>query len=490
MKRIVPLLFILLWGERVCGGLGEGYLPWGDPTYEVIAQLRLQGLFAELSPLSFPYTRGEVAREISEAFQDLREGKTKLSPYYLRLLTRLEEEWGRGQTSLPRGELSVYPWLKLAPERERRPANSISLTGDLSLGMSSLLFTQGVRVEWGNWHPSWVLARSWKKNLWGLTPYAYIKWRSQGFYLLVGRQTLKWGPSPKVSLLLGDNPPPFDQIQLGFNVGAIRFLSLSAPLDCLEGARRYLSAHRIEVRPKRGLDIGLSEVVVYGGERRHLELYYLNPLTIYYAEQFNRRRDDNILLGGDFSWYLPWGRIYGELLVDDFQYDFYSEPHELGVCGGVDLATSSGLRINLEYTRVNNWVYGQREPWNRYTYQGRLIGWQMGPDADQFSSEVFYPMKEFLWSKFSVRLRRKGEGKVDTPRESAVPWPKSFPSGTVEEDLLIGGEMVYLPRPFLWVRLKLEVEKMKNGGNDEGNDFTSQKVGFELFYRWRASFCP
>jgi len=206
LRWVIPLFFILLWGKGASGGLGDEYLPWGDPTYEIIAQLRLQGLFAELSPLSFPYTRGEVVRGIREVLQDLRAQRVKLSPYYLYLLTRLEKEWGAEEAAFPRGELSASPRLKLEPGKERRPENTLSLTGDLSLGVSrTLLFTQGVRVEWGNWHPSWILARRWKKNVWGSTPYAYIKWESRGFYFLMGRLTLKWGPSPKVSLLLGDN---------------------------------------------------------------------------------------------------------------------------------------------------------------------------------------------------------------------------------------------------------------------------------------------
>jgi len=241
------------------------------------------------------------------------------------------------------------------------------------------------------------------------------------------------------------------------------------------------------VRPKRGLDFGLSEVVVYGGEGRGPELCYLNPLTIYYGEQFNKWRDDNILLGADFSWYLPWGRVYGELLVDDFQYDFRSEPHELGINGGLDLVTPWGFRFNLEYTRVNNWVYGQNKPRNRYTYEGRVIGWEMGPDADQFSSEIFYPMGRSLWTKFLLRLSRKGEGKVDDPRDTDVPWPKSFPSGVVEKSLLVGVELRYLPRPFLQVKFKLEAEKKRNRGNVKGRDSTSQRIGLEIFYRWKKS---
>ncbi len=486
MKRVIFL--ILIWGEATFGGWGEGYLPWGDQTYEVIAQLKLHGLFTELSPLSFPYTRAQVAKGIKDSFEDLQMGRVKLSPYYLHLLDRLEEEWGLESTTPTRGELSLSPWLKLEPEWEGRPENNISLTGEVSLGVSSsLLFTQGVRVEWGNWHPSWILARPWRKNLWGSTPYAYIKWESKGFYLFMGRQTLKWGPSPRVSLLLGDNPPPFDQLQLGLTLGPLRFLSLSASLDDLDGAHRYLSAHRIEVRAKRGLDLGLSEVVVYGGKERQPELSYLNPLTIYYGEQFNQRSDDNILLGVDFSWYLPRARLYGELLLDDFQYDFHSEPQEIGINGGLDLVTPWGFCLNLEYTRVNNWVYGQNKPWNRYTYQGRVIGWEMGPDADQFSSEIFCPLRRSLWTKLLIGLKRKGEGSVDDLRGSAVPWPKDFPSGVVEEDLLIGGEIGYLPRSHLWIKFKIVSERGRNRGNEGGEDFTSQRIGFEIFYRWKGA---
>ncbi len=485
LKRLIPLLLILLWGEAICGELGGGYIPWGNPTYEAIAQLKLQGLFADLSPLSFPYTQEEVAAGIRGALRDLQMGKRKLSPYYLCLLNRLKKEWGTG---FPRGELSLSPVLKLAGGRKRRPQNSLSLTGEASLRVTpSLLFSQGIRVEEGNWHPPWVLARPWKKNLWGATPYAYIRWQSQGFYFLIGRQALKWGPSPQVSLLLGDNSPFFDQIRLGFKMGRLRFISLSTVLDDLGGAHRYLSAHRIEVRPQQGLSLGLSEVVLYGGKGRQPELSYLNPLPIYYGGQFNHREDDNILLGGDFSWYFHWGRIYGELLIDDFQYDFHSEPQQIGIDGGIDLTTRTGVRFNLEYTRVNNWVYGQNRPWNRYTYRGRIIGWEMGPDADQLFSALLYPLRADLWTRLSLRLRRKGEGRVDTSQQSAVPWPKSFPSGRVERNFLLGGEVGYFPRPFLQLTFGLGVEVLRNEANIRGKGFNSPTTKLQVFYRWKRA---
>ncbi len=488
LKRVIPFFFVFLWGEAVSSELGESYIPWGDPTYEIIAQLKLQGLFADLSPLSLPYTQGEVAAEIRDALRDLQAGRIKLSPYSLCLLSRLEKEWG---VSLPRGELSLSSGLKIAPERKRRPENSLSLTGDVSYAFSpSLLLSQGIRVEWGNWHPSWILVRPWKKDLWGSTPYAYIKWESRGFYLLMGRQALKWGPSPGVSLLLGDNPPSFDQLQWGFKFGRLRFLSFSTSLDDLGGAHRYLSAHRIELRPKRGLNLGLSEVVVYGGKGRQPELCYLNPLTIYYGEQFNHRKDDNILLGGDLSWYFPGGRVYGELLVDDFQYDFHSEPQQIGINGGLDLVRAAGVWLNLEYTRVNNWVYGQNRPWNRYTYRGKVIGWEVGPDADQLSATLLYPLGSHLWTRFTLRVRRKGEGRVDKPQNTVVPWPKSFPSGVVEKNLLVGGEIGYLPRPPLWLMFGFGVERVRNSANVRGKGFTSPRAELQVFYRWKRIEIP
>ena len=133
-----------------------------------------------------------------------------------------------------RGELSLSPALKLAGGRKRRPQNSLSLTGEASLRVTpSLLFSQGIRVEGGDWHPSWLLVRPWKENLWGATSYAYMRWQSHGFYLLMGREALKWGPSPRVSLLLGNNSPFFDQLRLGFKVGRLRFTSFSTLLDDL-----------------------------------------------------------------------------------------------------------------------------------------------------------------------------------------------------------------------------------------------------------------
>ncbi len=483
LTRLIPFLLLFLWGKAISGGLGGRSIPWGDPTYGLLVQLKLQGLFPDLSPSSLPYTEEEIAQGVEDALWELRMGKVKLSPYSRNLLRKLEEEWGIEEEGC---SFSFSPQLKLESGRKRKSENNFSFTGDFSFSpLPSLLLSQGIRVEGGNWYPSWLLVRPWRKNLWGSTPYTYIKWGFKGGWLLMGRYPLKWGPSPDVSLLLGDNSPSFDQLQVGVQVGRLRFICLSTKLDTLEGANRYLSAHRIELRARQGLYVGLSEVVLYGGEKRGPELYYLNPLTIYYGEQFNHKVDDNILLGGDFSWYTPWGRLYGELMVDDFQYDLHSEPQQIGLNGGIDLVTSRGVWLNIEYTRVNNWVYGQNKPWNRYTYWGKVIGWEMGPDADQLSSAFLYPLSKSLWMKVSIRLRRKGEGRVETSQSSAVPWPKSFPSGVVERNLKLGAEVGCLSLPFLWFRFGLQVEREWNRGNIKGKGFTSPGFELELSYRWK-----
>jgi hypothetical protein len=246
-------------------------------------------------------------------------------------------------------------------------------------------------------------------------------------------------------------------------------------------AKRYLSGHRINLKLKFGLEMGVSEVVLYGGKDRDLEPYYVNPLLPFYGEQHNRRKDDNILWGFDLTLSSFKNKeVYFELLVDDFQYDFESEPHQTGFQLGLKYADPFGLErswFNAEYTKVNNWVYGQNKPWNVYTYHGRGIGSVLGPDADRWHLGLLYHLTRELDLAFSAEYRRKGEGRIDVAQTSAVPYSEKFPTGLVEYTSQHRLTLTYQPGARFKLDLWLGHLRIKNLDNQSGEDLSDLVVG-------------
>ena len=117
-------------------------------------------------------------------------------------------------------------------------------------------------------------------------------------------------------------------------------------------------------------------------------------LLPYYVEQYKQYVDDNSLWNLEFALtFWKNKEFYGELLIDDFQYDFVSEPHQMGLTLGTKLADFLGWQgsyWNLQYTRIGTFVYGQQKLWNRYTYQDVVLGHVLGSDFDQWQGSFEY----------------------------------------------------------------------------------------------------
>ena len=467
-------------------------------------ELYSQGLFARLHRNVRPYTRGEIASCVLEINLRQKRRELELTDSQLWLLQKLNQEF--------RFEIE-----ELYQERHKKDENRYILkygTGPMLLAKAA-----GEDTSYGRLQAKFETAlqfnkrlvlkdrliidtkaekerryrgREWKGDLTGVLDMAYAQIDLEYLYLLLGRDHLRWGPGKKDVLLLTDQIPPFDMLKLESRLGSFRFIYFTTVLDQVrvpvrEGsggpsgsffAKRYLSAHRINLKLKFGLEMGISEVILYGGENRNLEPYYLNPLLPYYGEQYNQDQDDNALWSFDLA--LTWFKnkeFYAEILVDDFQYDFESEPQQTGFQIGINYAQIFGLKrgfANLEYTRINNWVYGQNKLWNTYTYHGFGMGSILGPDADRLFFDFTYHLGKDLQISLSEEYRRKGEGRIQTPQTSAVPYPKRFPSGIVEYSNQIRFETSYQTSPHFkldWAWGYTTVKNFQNTGGSKADDF-------------------
>ncbi len=292
---------------------------------------------------------------------------------------------------------------------------------------------------------------------------AALFFRKDGISVTMGRSRIFWGPQ-RTNLLISETAEPFDRISASYKAGRLSLNFIFARLDgphpdALDSLRfpertfndnRYLVGHRLDIKLHRRLQIGLFETVLYGGEGRPPELYYLNPLQFFHGAQLNENQDDNTILGLDFT-FLPGhgASLYGQLIVDDFQIDNYSqgdhEPNELGFMFGLFKAgriASIIPDIKLEYVRLTNRTYHQRDPDNRYLYRNHLIGHPLGPDADSVALTIrFWPEETFV-AELELAYRRKGEGSIYQPWDepwilAASDYSEPFPTGVIEKSGLI-----------------------------------------------------
>lgn len=287
--------------------------------------------------------------------------------------------------------------------------------------------------------------------------------------LLVGRSASRWGIGEPGGLILSPTSPPLDLVRLRLDVGRFRLVSIASALDAdsgdagAEGADaagapdlatvpvpRRLAAHRLSVRLAPRLSAGISEAVVYGGASRDFEIGYLVPILPFYEEQWNSGDRDNVLWGIDAAWSPRAGTLLeGELLIDDFQYDLKTEPHQVGWTAGATWAPwAAGPRVLLsgEYTRMATFVYGHAIARNRYLHEGVGVGHPLGPDSDRIAGRATWDPGKRTTLDLLVARERHGAQRADTPQDPANPGGLGFPSPPVRRSFVAEASLSWRPR--------------------------------------------
>lgn len=306
-----------------------------------------------------------------------------------------------------------------------------------------------------------VETRVWRDRGRSSVDYAGIGFRKKGFLISFARDEASWGADRRRGLLFSGTAPVFDMLRIGYKTGRLSFTSFHTKLrpardeEWGDEVKRFVAAHRLEVLPTERLSLAISEAVIYGGPWRDFEPVYLNPLGVFYAAQWNSERNDNILIAGDFALLLPQGmEIKGEVMIDDFQYDLDTEPHEFGaglVVTSVNPLCREASLIGASYYHIRNQTYGHFESWNRFVHEGKVMGYPEGPDGDRLALWLTLVSPETVSWRINYSYRRKGEGRATDVQEDKGPRLK-FPSGVVETGHLAGLEVSWRPSPRWLVR--------------------------------------
>lgn len=340
-------------------------------------------------------------------------------------------------------------WLKLSPysmnrfEDHDKPLFRLGFVGEGVYRYGDNLFLQ-MRGRFGNrtYLDSFAKVRKWGEDGGGYFDHGLLGLKYKSLRFTFGRTFRTYGPYDKDRLLVSANSPAFDQVSLEFRHDWFRFHFWTAQLDHFTDPEdslwinRFYSSHRLTLKPHRRLEIGISESILYGRKGGSFDFQYMNPFLFFYGEQFNTRNDENIYFGLDLTWFAHPGLIlFGELLLDDFQIDFVTEPHQIGFNLGISelgLLLSDRLQLVMDYTHIRNTVYGQNKFYNVYAHHGVVIGSSLGTDADRLRATAIAHLNPCLRISLAGEYSRKGEGRYDDPQEHGVEKGEKFPSGRVE----------------------------------------------------------
>lgn len=231
---------------------------------------------------------------------------------------------------------------------------------------------------------------------------------------------------------------PMTQARLSIAWGRLRYVKFVAEkigLDANEPG--WIIGHRMEARLGRNVLLGLHESVIQAG--RALEPTYAIPFVpLKYAEHQVGDRD-NITLGADLDWRLPFGaRVYGELFLDDLLGpDAFFDPYwgnKFALTIGAeayDLVLPASV-VQAEYARVEPWLYGHRLPDNQMQHYGALLGSSLPPNSHALRLRVAQDLPRGFSAEAQYGFLQRG---VDVPGSSPFDY---------HEDIVHGKDKVFL----------------------------------------------
>jgi hypothetical protein len=336
-------------------------------------------------------------------------------------------------------------------------------------------------------------ARTWR-GIAATVDRAYVKLERPHVTVALGRRGPAWGRSERGRLLISGAAPTFDQVDASLTVGPLGFHALHAMLEYEEvgtesefasGDRVFLAAHRV-VFSGRGGSVGLNEVVVYSSGIP--DPAYLNPFLPYYLSQHNERADDNVLWSADFTWRpAPGLEIYGEILADDLQYDRNTgNPDKYAfTLGQAYYSHAAGFDYELvvEYSHARRWTYTHDRVEHRYAHDGRLIGFDLGPDADRALVEATLHPSPMWSASIGYEHSRKGEGTVTEAFEPGSESEPAFPSGDVLTTRRIALEVVHDDLAGFSYGLGAAYENRGKEGDGSGEDDDGWEVWVGATFR-------
>jgi hypothetical protein len=424
------------------GGFSEYY----DATYDDLERLVTAGLADRTLLNTKPLSRVEAARIVARAIEKIRRDepddlnlRRDLEPVLNRLIEEFKVELAALGVEVPDevappGQYSFTP-VDRAQVFGGWAAHSLSLVNEQGSNFKKG-FNMGLTFE--------SRAQLWDYLTFYLQPEllanedytaarlitGYAKLTLWNVELLVGKDSLQWGPGYHNSMVLSNNAAPFEQIRLGSAepfllpwigqwVGPMKAMIFLAQLE----ERRdhpfaKLYGMRLTFSPATFLELGASRTVLFDGC-----CPYLSPskyLAVLFDPQFGdvrshpeERTDNFFSVDGDLRlrnvdhYYFPSRdlRLYGEFYWDDtcgecgpssgighfFATNLLPKGSTVGAVGGVHLMGLFGqdwLDARLEYARTSPESYNHDQFTSGYWTRGHVIGDFIGTDGRDYFGRV------------------------------------------------------------------------------------------------------
>ena len=287
-----------------------------------------------------------------------------------------------------------------------------------------------------------------------------IGYENSWVIMQIGRGNENWGAGNDIQLALSENSQPYDYFLLASNYGKVRVRYIHGFLEnVLTNINRYISARGFEWTNKKSFLIGFSEIIVYSGENRAIDVGYLNPMSSHLEIELNDRLN---IVGNDKSnavWQMhldylikklrfSMNILFDEFVIDpDIQID-----KEHGRAYSIRLAYTPffskkspffTLYSSLVYVGTPTFRHGNGT--NNFVQIGRPLGWYRGSDGQEICIGMNYFNNKNLTVNISTGISESGEETI-TKRvfDSYSDYLRGpFPSGEVLKEFYAETNFTY-----------------------------------------------
>lgn len=280
-----------------------------------------------------------------------------------------------------------------------------------------------------------------------------------------------------------NNPRPAPMLFAGFDLGLnwLHYTQYTGKTMFKRDKDRYFHTHQVQADLPMNSEFTLFETIMYGttvepagsnpnknadSAGRSMEWIYAMPFIPYYfASHYVGDRDNGALgMSGVFRGIPRWD-LYFELMLDDGK-----SPLSMldDTWWGNKWAMSSGWRWHFkqgpwhgewrfEWTRIEPWVYTHHQgASHQYTHYGQNLGSDLGPNSQEFYTHYLIAL-DGIELKASVSAVSKdtafGSHVSDIHTPSDVTTKSFLASKTTYSYQELGGEVRFIPRDWLWIRL-------------------------------------
>lgn len=278
---------------------------------------------------------------------------------------------------------------------------------------------------------------------------AFIRYQDDRAMFQMGRAPVMWGAANTNSIIQSGLAPSYDHFNGQIMLGDFRIEVLAGQLGSeylADGTRikRLIAGHQVNWLSKsKSLLVGVGEQIIYTGQNRSLELYYINPFVPYVFTAFEKD-EENISSGdNDNSIIFMYARynlkpdlsLYSEVLIDDYQLDDTGRQHALGLNMGLDWGTKIFNRITtgtISYTRINSWTYIHSGQFTNWENSNHPIGYYYGPDAESFGFQIDHWLSSAWLIKLNYQYVAKGANLLSSGWSNEATVDNDFPMKPVQ----------------------------------------------------------